>query len=86
MRRRARWPRRPWGLRDAGGRDDAPMGGERLPRAAAGYNALGTVSDKGSRTIFEDLLGHLLCSYRAFVEEVPRVTASERTEAGATTR
>jgi hypothetical protein len=62
------------------------MGGERLPRAAAGYNALGTVSDKGSRTIFEDLLGHLLCSYRAFVEAVPRVTASERTEAGATTR
>ena len=46
------------------------MGGERLPRAAAGYNALGTVSDKGSRTIFEDLLGHLLCSYRAFVEDV----------------
>jgi len=42
-----------------------------LPRAAAGYDALGTVSDNGSRTIFEALLGHLLRSYRAFVEEVP---------------
>jgi hypothetical protein len=63
--------RRPWGLRDAGGRDDARLGSERLPRAAAGYDALGTVSDNGSRTIFEALLGHLLRSYRAFVEDVP---------------
>jgi hypothetical protein len=54
------------------------MGGERLPRAAAGYNALGTVSDKGSRTIFEALLGHLLRSYRAFVEEA---AASDRIRA-----
>ena len=26
-----------------------------MPRAAAGYDALGTVSDNGSRTIFEAL-------------------------------
>jgi hypothetical protein len=57
-----------------------------LPRDAVGYEALGTVSDNGSRTIFEALLGYLLRSYHAFVEEVLRVTASERTEAGATTR